>query len=122
MAKSQQNRFLGLLELLDKSICLHRAQTLGMGHPMPSPQHRLELMGLGEQQVRFLGHGVGLHIDEFPAIAKGFDEPLQANMTLALEPKRGIAGVGLVGIENTFVVTAEGGRSITGTSPGMLRV
>jgi Xaa-Pro aminopeptidase len=43
-------------------------------------------------------------------------------MTLALEPKKGIAGVGMVGIENTFVVTPEGGRSLTGQHPGLMLV
>ena len=74
-------------------------------------------MGTGPEQVRFLGHGVGLTIDEYPVIAKGFDEPLEENMTLALEPKAVIPGVGMAGLENTFVVTAEGGRSLTG--PGL---
>jgi Xaa-Pro aminopeptidase len=86
------------------------------------PAFREGFMGLGEQQVRFLGHGVGLQIDEYPAIARGFDEPLEASMTLAVEPKKGIPGVGLVGIENTFVVTPDGGCSLTGTSPGMIAV
>ncbi len=40
-------------------------------------------------------------------------------MVLALEPKKGIPGVGLVGIEDTFVVAPEGGRSLTGTHPGL---
>jgi Xaa-Pro aminopeptidase len=79
-------------------------------------------MGYGDQQVRFLGHGVGLQIDEYPAIAAGFDEPLEENMTIAVEPKKGVAGVGMVGIENTFVVEAGGGRSLTGTSPGLIPV
>jgi Xaa-Pro aminopeptidase len=65
---------------------------------------------------------VGLHVDEYPVIAAGFEEPLEANMTIALEPKKGIAGVGLVGIENTFVVESEGGRCITGHSRGMVPV
>ena len=62
----------------------------------------------------FLGHGIGLAIDEYPVIAKGFDEPLEAGMVLALEPKIGIPGFGMVGIENTFVVEESGGRSLTG--------
>jgi Xaa-Pro aminopeptidase len=87
------------------------------------PKEFLEnFMGYGDQQVRFLGHGVGLHIDEIPVIATGFKEPLEANMAIALEPKKGIAGVGMVGIENTFVVGADGGRSLTGTSPGLIPV
>ncbi|PKL60203.1 MAG: peptidase M24, partial [Methanomicrobiales archaeon HGW-Methanomicrobiales-4] len=40
-------------------------------------------------------------------------------MVFALEPKKGIPDVGMVGIENTFVVTPNGGRSITGKSRGL---
>jgi Xaa-Pro aminopeptidase len=79
-------------------------------------------MGFREHRVRFLGHGIGLWIDETPVIAEGFDEPLEEGMVLALEPKKGIADVGLVGIENTFVVTPQGGRSITGESRGLIEV
>ncbi len=71
-------------------------------------------MGLGGNQVRFLGHGIGLTIDGWPVVAKGFDAPLEAGMTLALEPKYGIADVGMVGVENTFEVTAAGGVCLTG--------
>ncbi len=76
-------------------------------------------MGFGDRRAGFLGHGVGLQIDEMPVLAEGFDEPLAAGMVLALEPKKGIPGVGLVGIEDTFVVTPESGRSLTGTHPGL---
>jgi Xaa-Pro aminopeptidase len=71
-------------------------------------------MGLGRNKVGFLGHGIGLAIDEWPVIAPTFDRPLQENMVLALEPKIGIAGLGMVGVENTFVVTSEGGKCLTG--------
>jgi len=43
-------------------------------------------------------------------------------MVIALEPKKGISGVGMVGIENTFAVTPGGGRSITGESRGLIPV
>ncbi|OHB25136.1 MAG: peptidase M24 [Desulfuromonadaceae bacterium GWC2_58_13] len=79
-------------------------------------------MGFGARQARFLGHGIGLYIDEWPVLAKGFDEPLQENMVLAIEPKKGIAGIGAVGTENTFVVTPEGGRCLTGNHPGLLAI
>lgn len=79
-------------------------------------------MGYGNQKVRFIGHGVGLQIDEAPVIAAGFTEPLEENMVIALEPKRGVPGIGLMGTENTWLVTSEGGRSITGDSPGLLLV
>jgi len=79
-------------------------------------------MGFGERTVKFLGHSIGLQIDEQPVIARGFTEPLQENMTFALEPKKGVANVGTVGIENTFVVTPGGGRCLTGNHPGLLPV
>ncbi|MGE4543676.1 MAG: M24 family metallopeptidase [Pedobacter sp.] len=82
----------------------------------------VNFMGYGSRPARFLGHGIGLQVDESPVIAKGFDEPLEEGMVLALEPKKGIEGVGLVGIENTFIVTAEGGRCITGAHPGLMPV
>jgi len=73
-----------------------------------------DFMGFGNRKVSFLGHGVGLQIDDYPVISKGFDEPLEANMVLAVEPKKGVAGFGTVGVEDTYVVTPEGGRCITG--------
>jgi Xaa-Pro dipeptidase len=79
-------------------------------------------MGYGSRKVRFLGHGIGLVIDELPVISEGFYEPLQEGMAFALEPKKGIKNVGMVGIENTFFVTPEGGRCITGDNPGLIKV
>ena len=86
------------------------------------PAFREGFMGYGNHTVKFLGHGIGLWIDELPVIAKGFDEPLQEGMVFAVEPKKGIKGIGLVGIENTFIVTPQGGRSITGSHPGLMLV
>jgi Xaa-Pro aminopeptidase len=79
-------------------------------------------MGFGSRRANFLGHGVGLQIDEPPVLAEGFDEPLAEGMALALEPKKGVPGVGMVGTENTYVVTAQGGRSLTGKNPGLILV
>jgi len=79
-------------------------------------------MGFGNRRVKFLGHGIGLHVDELPVIAEGFDEPLKEGMVFAVEPKKGIEGIGMVGIENTFLVTPDGGRCITGDNPGLIPV
>ncbi len=87
-----------------------------------NPQFVKNFMGYGQRQVKFLGHAIGLTVDELPVLAKGFDEPLQEHMVFAVEPKKGIAGIGMVGIENTFVVTPAGGRCITGNHPGMMLV
>ena len=83
---------------------------------------RENFMGFGSRRANFLGHGVGMQIDEPPVLAEGFDEPLAEGMVLALEPKKGMPGVGMVGSENTYLVTPAGGRSITGRSPSLIRV
>ncbi|MDY9924112.1 Xaa-Pro peptidase family protein [Methanobacterium sp.] len=79
-------------------------------------------MGFGPRKVKFLGHAIGLLIDELPVIAERFDQPLQEGMVFAVEPKKGIKGVGMVGIENTFIVTPHGGQCITGDNPGLIPV
>lgn len=71
-------------------------------------------MGLGSNKVSFIGHGIGLAIDEYPVLANGFDQPLEEGMVLAIEPKIGIPGTGMVGTENTFEVSRNGGKSLTG--------
>ena len=62
-------------------------------------------MGYGDDRVRFVGHGVGLELDEYPVLAAGQEMPLQAGMVVALEPKAIFPGRGVMGIENTLVVT-----------------
>ena len=79
-------------------------------------------MGFGNHRVKFLGHGIGLLIDELPVIAEGFSEPLREGMVFAVEPKKGFKDIGMIGIENTFVVTPGGGRCITGESRGLIPV
>jgi len=78
------------------------------------PEFLAGFMGSGNGRVRFLGHGLGLQVDEYPVIANKFDEPLAENMTVAIEPKRSIENFGMVGVEDTYIVTKEGGRCITG--------
>ncbi len=65
-------------------------------------------MGVGKERIRFVGHGVGVELDEYPFLAAGQNLELQENMTLALEPKLIFPEKGVVGIENTHVVTAKG--------------
>jgi len=79
-------------------------------------------MGFGSRKVKFLGHGIGLLVDELPVIAEGFFEPLQEGIVFALEPKKGMENVGMVGIENTFLVTPAGGQCITGDHTGLIPV
>jgi len=65
-------------------------------------------MGIGKERVRFVGHGVGVELDEYPFLAAGQKLELQQNMTLALEPKLIFPQKGVVGIENTHLVTENG--------------
>jgi Xaa-Pro aminopeptidase len=69
-------------------------------------------MGAGDQRVRFVGHGIGLEVDEFPFLAAGQKLKLEPNMTIALEPKLVFPGKGVIGIENTQVVTPQGLESL----------
>jgi Xaa-Pro dipeptidase len=87
-----------------------------------SPGFLENFMGFGRSAVKFIGHGIGLTIDEPPVIAKGFDEPIREGMVFAVEPKKGIPGIGLVGTENTYIVSPGGGLSITGHHPGLMPV
>lgn len=70
-------------------------------------------MGAPGENARFVGHGVGLELDEFPVLAQGFRETLQAGNVIAVEPKFVFPGKGVVGIENTFLVTERGGERLT---------
>lgn len=63
---------------------------------------------------KFLGHSIGLTMDEAPVLAKSFREPLETGMLFAVEPKIMLDGIGLVGTENTYLVTEAGGESLTG--------
>lgn len=70
-------------------------------------------MGYGADQARFLGHGIGLELDEWPVLAKGFDEPLTEGMVIAVEPKFTFPGQGVVGIENSYALTEQGANLLT---------
>ena len=72
-------------------------------------------MGYGADQAKFLGHGIGLEIDEWPVLAKGFKEPLQPGMVIAIEPKFTFPGRGVVGIEDTYLITENGYERLTVT-------
>lgn len=65
-------------------------------------------MGAGTERVKFVGHGVGLELDEPPYLAPQMRYPLAAGMVIALEPKVALPGIGVVGIEDTIVLKEEG--------------
>jgi Xaa-Pro aminopeptidase len=87
-----------------------------------SDDFKRNFMGFGNRQVKFLGHGLGLHVDELPVIAEGFDDPIEENMVFAVEPKKGLKDVGLVGAEDTYIVTKDGAKCITGGGCDIIEV
>ncbi len=76
--------------------------------------YKEHFMGSAGAQVSFIGHGIGVEVDEFPFLARGFkDQVLEEFMTFAFEPKAVFPGLGAVGIENTFWVAPDGLKHIT---------
>ena len=88
-------------ELYDKALAIARDRKVEdyfMGH---------------RQKAGFVGHGVGIEINEQPVLAPRSCDVLEAGMVFALEPKFVIPGVGPVGIENTFLLTDDGVERLT---------
>lgn len=71
-------------------------------------------MGAKGSQVSFIGHGLGIEIDEYPFIARGFKDMLmEVGMAFAFEPKVVFPGEGAIGIENTFYLSHDGLKQLT---------
>ena len=89
-------------------ICLKCAVDLGYAD---------SFMGAKGSQVSFIGHGLGVEIDEYPFIARGFNQmTFETGMVFAFEPKVVFPGEGAIGIENTFYLSNEGLKRLTHSS------
>jgi Xaa-Pro aminopeptidase len=71
-------------------------------------------IGTRKNQAPFVGHGIGLEIDEFPLLAMGFLQPLETGMVFAFEPKFIFPGIGAIALEDDYVVTDDGVEKLTG--------
>lgn len=69
-------------------------------------------MGLG-QQAQFVGHGLGLQINEMPVLTTRSKDLLQEGMVIAFEPKFVLPEIGAVGIENTYLITDSGVENLS---------
>lgn len=88
--------------------CLAMARSMGYGD---------SFMGYGGAQLPFIGHGLGVEIDEYPFLARGFNDMLlETGMAFAFEPKLVFPGKGAVGIENTFYLSNDGLKQLTFSS------
>lgn len=80
--------------------CLSLAVTMGW---------KDNFMGISGSQLKFIGHGIGIEIDEYPTIAKGFYEmELEPGMAFSFGPMLVFPGEGAVGIENSFYLADDG--------------
>ncbi|GFN23090.1 M24 family metallopeptidase [Thermanaeromonas sp. C210] len=87
-------------ELYD--LAVRKAREAGLGE---------HFMGWGKQAA-YIGHGVGLELNEWPVLARGDRTVLAAGMVIAIEPKFVFPGQGAVGLEETYVVTPQGARPL----------
>ena len=85
------------------NICLAMAEKAGLAG---------NFMGT-KQQAKFVGHGIGLQINELPVMTPRSKELLEKDMVFAFEPKFVLPGIGAVGIENSYLVTTSGIEKLT---------
>jgi Xaa-Pro dipeptidase len=79
-------------------------------------------MGVGDTKLRFIGHGVGLELDELPVLAQGIPGQVPEGAVVAVEPKVVLPGFGVLGEENTYHVTSKGLKQLTRAPPGPIVV
>lgn len=72
------------------------------------------------QQAQFVGHGVGMQINELPVLTPRSQDVLAVGMVIALEPKFVLPGIGGVGVENTYLITGQGAELLTPCDESMI--
>ncbi len=88
---------------------LEKAEGLGIAE---------NFMGFGQRRARFVGHGIGLEMDEWPVIGKGF----QVRLAPGVEPKAVFPGLGAIGLEDNYVITEAGYENITPMDESIIEV
>ncbi len=73
-------------------------------------------LGHGEGKVAFIGHGIGLEINELPVITSRHHRILKEGMVFAFEPKFVVPSHGAIGIEVDFIVRPHGLERVTKNS------
>lgn len=71
-------------------------------------------MGVGSERGSYIGHSIGLEVDEWPVLGAGYDEPLPVGAVITIEPKFMVPGLGGVMVEDDIVVTP-GGHEVIST-------
>lgn len=78
--------------------------------------------GYGEGKVKFIGHGLGLEIDEYPILSPRFNQKLEPGMVIALEPMFVFPDRGIVGLEDDYLITPAGVERLTLTAQTLLKI
>jgi len=84
--------------------------------------YRENYLGPPGLQTRFIGHGIGLELNEFPFLAQGQAFTLEEGMTFAIEPKIVFGGEGSAGFENSVAVARQGYEILTPADPDIVEV
>jgi len=79
-------------------------------------------MGYGAGKVGFIGHGIGLELNELPVITPHRPQILTEGMVFAIEPKFVFPGEGSIGIEADFIVRKESPERVTKTPLDLVRL
>ena len=79
-------------------------------------------MGHGPTRVKFIGHGLGLEINEPPVFTARHHTILREGMVFAFEPKFIFPGKGVIGIEVDFIVRKGGSERVTRTPIDLVRL
>ncbi len=99
-------------------LAVSKAAELGYGDNFMGPPEDIS----PGQRVSFVGHAVGLELDEWPPLQRGTDFVLQEGMVLAVEPKLIFEDKGAVGIEDTYLLTSDGLAPLTYSSRDIVEV
>jgi Xaa-Pro dipeptidase len=70
-------------------------------------------MGVGSERGSYIGHSIGLELDEWPVLGAGYREPLPVGAVITIEPKFMVPGQGAVMVEDDIVVTPSGHEVIS---------
>ncbi len=104
-------------EGVKSSEVFHRAESIAEKRGLIN-----HFMGYGNTRVSFIGHGVGLELDEFPVLASRFDMELKEGMVFAFEPKFIFPGEGAVGLESLYLVKKNGVEKLPKTEDCIFEV
>lgn len=71
-------------------------------------------MGVGKDRGDYIGHSIGLELDEWPVIGPHMTDPFEENEIITIEPKFMVPGLGAVMVEDDILIT-KNGNEIIGT-------